>query len=41
MEDVLDLYHEDHDPDQPVVCFDETSKQLIERGRPLGPSLGG
>ena len=34
MEDVLDLYHEDHDPDQPVVCFDETSKQLIEDTRP-------
>ena len=34
MEDVLDLYHEDHDPDQSVVCFDETSKQLIEDTRP-------
>ena len=29
MEDVLDLYHEDYDPDHPVVCFDETSKQLV------------
>ena len=34
MEDVLDMYHEDHDPDRPVVCFDETSKQLIEDTRP-------
>ena len=30
MEDVLDLYEEEYDPERPVVCFDETSKQLIE-----------
>jgi len=36
MEDVLDLYAEPYDPARPVVCFDETSKQLIgERRRPL------
>ena len=29
MEDVLDLYHEPYDPMRPVVCFDETSKQLL------------
>ena len=29
MEDVLDLYHEEFDPERPVVCFDETSKQLL------------
>ena len=23
---VLDLYHEEYDPERPVVCFDETSK---------------
>ena len=34
MEDVLDLYQEDHDPDRPVVCFDETSKQLVKDVRP-------
>ena len=34
MEDVLDLYHEDYDPDRPVVCFDETSKQLVADRRP-------
>ena len=34
MEDVLDLYQEDHDPDHPVVCFDETSKQLVKDVRP-------
>ena len=34
MEDVLDLYHEDYDPEHPVVCFDETSRQLVEDLRP-------
>ena len=34
MEDVLDLYEEPSDPKRPVVCFDETSKQLIEDKRP-------
>jgi hypothetical protein len=33
MEDVLDLYAEPYDPARPVVCFDETSKQLIEETR--------
>ena len=36
MEDVLDLYHEAYDPLRPVVCFDESNKQLIaETRRPL------
>ena len=34
MEDVLDLYHEEYDQERPVVCFDETSKQLVEDVRP-------
>ena len=34
MEDVLDLYHEDYDPERPVVCFDESSRQLLGDGRP-------
>lgn len=29
MEDVLDVYHRPYDPDHPVVCMDESSKQLI------------
>jgi hypothetical protein len=33
MEDVLDLYAEPLDPARPVVCFDETSKQLIAETR--------
>ena len=34
MEDVLDLYHEEYDPERPVVCFDESSKQLPGDVRP-------
>jgi hypothetical protein len=33
MEDVLEIYHRPHDPDRPVVCLDETSKQLIVETR--------
>jgi hypothetical protein len=29
MEDVIEVYHRPHDPDRPVVCVDETSKELI------------
>ena len=29
MEEVLDLYTSAYDPDYPLVCFDECSKQLI------------
>ena len=34
MEDVLDLYAEPYDPQRPVVCFDETSTQLLADVRP-------
>ena len=40
MEDVLDLYHEPYDPLRPVVCFDESNKQLLAETRtplPLQP----
>lgn len=40
MEDVLDLYHEPYDASRPVVCMDETSKQLVAETRlpiPAGP----
>jgi hypothetical protein len=33
MEDVLDLYAEPLDSARPVVCFDETSKQLVAETR--------
>jgi DDE superfamily endonuclease len=33
MEDVLEVYHRPHDPEYPLVCVDETSKQLISETR--------
>lgn len=33
MEDVLDVYERDYDPANPVVCIDETNKQLIKETR--------
>lgn len=30
MEDVLEVYHRPYDADYPVVCMDESNKQLIE-----------
>ena len=33
MEDVLEVYHRDYDPKRPVVCMDETSKQLVSETR--------
>jgi len=41
MEDILDLYHEPYDPRYPLVCFDETSKQLISETRAPLPSAPG
>lgn len=41
MEDVLDVYHLPYDAQRPVVCFDETSKQLVEHTRrPIPASPG-
>ena len=33
MEDVLEVYQRPHDPKRPLVCLDETSKQLIVETR--------
>ena len=41
MEDVLDLYAEPYDPQRPVVCFDETSTQLLADARPPIPAAPG
>lgn len=36
MEDVLEIYHQPHDPQRPVVCFDEGNRQHTkETRRPL------
>ncbi len=44
MEDVLDLYAEPAEPydsKRPMVCFDETSKQLLSGKRdPIPPKAG-
>lgn len=41
MEDVLAVYHRPYDPRWPVVCMDETFKQLIGEVRePLPPAPG-
>ena len=34
METVLDVYQRPYDPDYPVVCMDETSKQLVAETAP-------
>jgi hypothetical protein len=41
MEDVLEVYHRPHDPDRPVVCLDETTKQLIKETRLPVPAKPG
>ena len=41
MEDVLDLYAEPHDPSRPVVCFDETTTQLLAEVRQPLPAQPG
>ena len=40
MEDVLEVYHRPHDEAKPLVCLDETSKQLVAETRtplPVAP----
>ena len=41
MEDVLDLYAESYDPASPVVCFDESSTQLLAETREPLPARPG
>src|SRR5581483_2443373 len=41
MEDVLDLYAEPCDPQQPVVCFDECPVQLVAETRTPQPAAPG
>lgn len=41
MEDVLEVYHRPHDPGRPLVCLDETSKQLVTETREPLPMLPG
>jgi hypothetical protein len=40
MEDVLEIYQRPYDPLNPVICLDETNKQLIEEVRiPCSPGM--
>jgi hypothetical protein len=41
MEDVLEVYQRLHDPQRPLVCLDETSKQLIIETRAPIPEKPG
>jgi hypothetical protein len=41
MEDVLDVYTRSYDPARPVVCLDETSRQLLAEVRPPLPAAAG
>ena len=41
MEDVLDVYQRPFDPDRPVVCLDETSRQLLADARPPRSAVPG
>jgi hypothetical protein len=41
MEDVLEVYQRPHDPARPVVCVDETSKQLVGETRVPVPAAPG
>ncbi len=41
MEDVLDVYHTPYDPQCPILCMDESNKQLVgEVHAPLAPAPG-
>jgi hypothetical protein len=41
MEGVLEVYQRDYDPKRPVVCMDETSKQLVGETRVPVPAAPG
>jgi hypothetical protein len=41
MEDVLDVYTQPYDPEMPLVCLDETSKQLVAETRTPVPMKQG
>ena len=41
MEDVLDVYHRPYDPDLPLICLDETSRQVLGEVRNSLPPAPG
>lgn len=41
MENILDLYQRPYDPNKPLICMDETSKQLVKETRsPIAATPG-
>jgi DDE superfamily endonuclease len=40
-EDVLDVYVAAHTPEEPLICMDEASKQLLRDARPGQPAVPG
>lgn len=41
MEDAIEVYTRPHDPNRPLVCLDETSKQLVAETRTPVPMQPG
>jgi hypothetical protein len=41
MEDVLEVYHQTYDPLRPVICMDESNKQLVSDARKPIPCAAG
>lgn len=41
MEDILDLYAAEHTPEEPMICMDEASKQLLRDERSAEPMAPG
>ena len=41
MENILEMYHRPNDPDYPVVCMDESSKQMLKEVRRPIPARPG
>ena len=41
MEDALEVYQRPFHPRRPVVCLDETTRQLVRETRPPGPAAAG
>jgi hypothetical protein len=41
MEDVLEVYADEHSPEEPLICMDESSKQLLaDKQEPIDPAPG-
>jgi hypothetical protein len=41
MEDILDVYAAEHTPEEPLICMDEASKQLVRHEQPPLPLAPG